>query len=219
MIGETNVDNSLDNDNRPELDNDENSNNTNNYGKYLNYSINILKSSKSYLTNVSNQKSIANQFRKELTNAINPIEFSKPKTLDEAISRIKTNTTAFKYFYTVLSCFVLLIYVLSSPTMFISLGIVLGLIYLFFFVRDPDEVLKIGTIEIGKKEKLFVLGPILFIIVVFGGLISLVLTVLMISMAIIIGHASIHNPHVEEIDPLDEFEQSEQLNDPIGDQV
>ena len=74
----------------------------------------------------------------------------------------------------------------------------------------PDSVLKLGSVELKRNEKLLILSSLTVVIVVFGGLISSAIYVFFMSGFIIGIHGSFREPVV-----LDELEQLEQEGESI----
>ena len=166
--------------------------------------------------NPTARASILKRIRRELVKIVDIREYSRPNG-DQIVPRLRTNLEFFRLTYGTICLAVIVLVILSNPVVFVSLGVTLGLWYLLFIVRDPDEVLTIRGYEIKKKDKLTVLVPATILIIVFGGLVSTFFYIIFVAAIICGGHAVLHNK--VEPDPLDELanegEESAQIPMPI----
>ena len=70
-------------------------------------------------------------------------------------------------------------------------------------IKGADDVVKIGSYELGKKEKYLIMISLTAFVAVFGGLLSYFIWVGFVSMFFICIHASFRNQI--EVNPLDEL--------------
>ena len=145
----------------------------------------------------------ASALRGEAARLVDLREYSRPHTVEEATRRLRANLGFFSNTYTAVFGVMALLTVLSNPTLFIA--VVLLVAGWSAFVASGDKPLRIGSVELQRSEKLVVLSALTTIVVVFGGLISNVLWVLTSSALIVCAHGVLREPVV-----LDEFARLEQ---------
>jgi hypothetical protein len=184
-----------------------------------NVAVNIAKRFVGSLSNpfpgVTNAKSFAGLLKKEFTKLVEVRSYTKPASAEQALSRIRANIAFFRGTYTSVFVIVLLLFILSNPTLFVATLLLIAM-WSGFLSQAPDSVLTIGSVELKRNEKLVILGSSTVIVVVFGGLISSAIYIFFMSGLIIGTHAAFREPVV-----LDALEQLEQEGESIvkGDMV
>jgi len=156
------------------------------------------------LQGVSSFAEASVKIKKEAKNLFNPTAFSKPKDRAELQARVSANLSYFRMTYMVSFLVLSLYYLLTSPFLVFEIVLIIGLWALFFKFNKAEDVVKIGKYELGKKEKMMVLVPLTTFVAFFGGLLSTLIYVLIISVFLVGAHASFRE--IIEPDPLDELE-------------
>ena len=156
---------------------------------------------------IHSTKALSMNAKKEIFKLVDPRGYSKPKTSDEAMKRIRANLNFFKLTYTSVPILFLISFVLSNPTLFLSI-IICAALWSAFFALGPDKVWQLGSVSLGRGEKLTILTSFTVIVVIFGGLITYAIYVLFGSAAIIGLHASVKDP--VEVDALEQLENEGQ---------
>lgn len=157
-----------------------------------------------FLSNGQSARGFLNTLKREMPKVLDVRAYNRPTSMDQATTRIKRNVAFFKVTYGAVIVGVVVVFVLTNPTLFVALAVVAGL-WSAFLAQGPDHVLKVGAVELKRNEKLMILGGATVVIVVFGGLISSGLYILFMSCAIIGAHGALREP--VEVDPLDELEK------------
>ena len=167
------------------------------------------------LPGVTNLKSFGVMLKKEAPKVLDVRGYSKPATFEQALSRIRANVSFFRVTYTAVVASVVLLFILSNPTLFIF-SVLLIALWSAFLSQAPDHVVKIGSVELKKQEKTLILGSLTVIVVVFGGIISSALYIAFMSVLVIGIHGAFREPIV-----LDALEQLEKEGESIvqGDMV
>jgi len=164
--------------------------------------LNILKTLNP-VAGITTTKALSLNLRKEIFKIVDIRKYSRPPSSEEAMKRVRSNLNFFKLIYSAVPIMFIISFVLGNPTLFLSIIACLAL-WSSFFALGPDKIWKIGSISLGRSEKLTFLGTMTVIIVVFGGLITYAIYVMFGSALVIIGHAIIKEPI--QIDPLEELE-------------
>jgi hypothetical protein len=156
------------------------------------------------LPGVTNLKSFGQLLKKEAPKVLDVRGYSKPASMDQAMTRIRANISFFRVTYTATFASVVLLFILSNPTLFIF-TLLLAALWTAFLSQPPDHVVKIGSVELKKNEKTLILASLTVIVVVFGGLISSALYILFMSGLLIGAHGAFREPIV--LDALEQLEQ------------
>jgi hypothetical protein len=144
------------------------------------------------------------QLKKELTLLCS--RYSRPDSMNTAVSRLRSNLSTFSSSYTMVFMIVVILTILSNPTLFISIGVLAAGWSLFF--TYGDKTLKIGQVELGKSEKLVILTALTTTVIVFGGVISSILSIGFTTCAIVSFHGTLKEPIM--LDELDVMEKESQ---------
>ena len=156
------------------------------------------------LQGVTGLKSFFTLLKREAPKLVDVRSYSKPASFEQATTRLRANVSYFRISYSAVFVTVLLLFILSNPILFVS-TIALIVMWSAFLSQPPDHVLKLGSVELKRNEKLMILGSTSVLVVVFGGLISSALYVLTTSGIIISAHGAFKEP--VEVDALDQLEQ------------
>lgn len=156
------------------------------------------------LPDVSSVRGLVGSLKKEAPKLLDVRSYSKPQNMEQATSRLRANLSFFRVSYSMVFVVVLLLFILSNPILFVA-TIALVVMWSGFMSQPPDHVLKIGSVELKKNEKLLILSSISIILVVFGGLISSALYVTFTSGLAIGTHGVLKEP--VELDALEQLEQ------------
>ncbi len=177
-----------------------------------NNSDSILSSLPTNASQMPSRVSLLSRLNREIIKFMKFREYSMPSSSDEASQRVRTNIGYFQLIYSSVFLTVFAATVLSSPSVFIALGVIIALWYFFFFIRDPDEVFVIAGNEIRRREKLTALIPTTLVIITFGGLVSTMLNILFVSSFICGVHAALRKKI--ERDPLDDLTMEGESSQP-----
>lgn len=153
---------------------------------------------------VSNAAGVLHLLRKETPKLLDPRGYSKPASVDQAFSRIRANVAFFRVTYATTFIAVVLLFILSNPTLFLSVILLLGL-WSAFLSQPPEHVLQLGSVELKRNEKLVILGSLTVLVVVFGGLISSAIYIFGVSGFLIGTHGALREPIV--LDALEQLER------------
>jgi hypothetical protein len=156
------------------------------------------------LPGVTNFKTFGQLLKKEAPKIFDIRGYSKPTSAEQAFSRIRANVSFFRVTYTAVFSTVVLLFILSNPTLFIF-TILLAALWTAFLSQPPEHVLKVGNVELKRNEKTLILASLTVIVVVFGGLISSALYIIFMSGLIIGSHGAFREPIV--LDALEQLEQ------------
>jgi len=156
------------------------------------------------LPGVTNLKTFGQMLRKEAPKLLDVKGYSKPISAEQALSRIRANTSFFRVTYTAVFATVVTLFILSNPTLFIF-TILLVALWAGFLAQSPDHVLKLGNVELRRQEKLLILASATVLVVVFGGLISSALYILFMTGFIVGVHGALKEPI--ELDALEQLER------------
>lgn len=159
------------------------------------------------IAGIHSTKALSMSAKREVFKLVDPRGYSKPKSSDEAMKRIRANLNFFKLTYTSVPILFLISFVLSNPTLFLSIIICAGL-WSAFFALGPDKVWQLGSVSLGRGEKLTILSSFTVIVVIFGGLITYAIYVVFGSAVIVGLHAAVKEP--VEVDALEQLENEGQ---------
>lgn len=155
------------------------------------------------LPGVTSLKSFGQALKKEAPKVLDLRGYSKPTSAEQAVSRIRANVSFFRVTYTAAFATIVLLFILSNPTLFIF-TVLLAALWAGFLSQPPEHVMKVGSVELKRQEKLLILGSGTILVVVFGGLISSALYILFMSGFVVGAHGALREP--VELDALEQLE-------------
>jgi len=179
----------------------------------------ILRALYSRVPNLSNPfagltpSTLVGQVKLEVVKLVDVKAYHRPASAQDALARFRANVRFFRLTYSFVLSLVVLIYVISNASLFIAVGALVAM-WSWFLAQPTDSVLKIGSFELKRGEKLVGLIAMTTLLVVFGGLISAIFWISFQGLLIIGMHGAMREPVV--LDALEELElENEKLVAPV----
>lgn len=169
----------------------------------------VISSASKYnpLKDISSVQQLSARLKKEAVGCFDPREYSKPATRDECMARLRSNVGFFRISYGVIFAFFLVYFLLTSPFLLFELALVVG-VWVYFFKLKGEEAVTIGSYKLENREKLAVACVLTVLVALFGGIISYLIWVCVVSGIVISIHAAFRKQI--EPNPLDDLAEAQQ---------